>query len=162
MKTRILLAALAALAAATTVSAQGTAATRELLQTAGNVACEFVLMTSADWARDGAPSAAVKPATLKLGYTNVNTDDGSADVVGTTTASSATAELPIITRYHNGYLHFMQVTSPGALYTTTIFDQPSRPGKLKAVHTRHEWQAFALPGYSSRPEQYYGECEVTA
>jgi len=161
MKTRFLLAALTALATATTVSAQGAAAIRETLETAVNVACEFVLMTSADWARDGAPSAAVKPATLKLGYTNVNTDDGSADVVGTTTASSDTAELPIITRYHMGYLHFMQVTSPGALYTTTVFDQVSRPGKLKAVHTRHEWQAFALPGYSSRPEQYYGECEVT-
>jgi hypothetical protein len=107
-----------ALAAAVSLSAQGTATQRQLQQ-ATNVACEFVLMTSADWARDGAPTAAVK-------------------------------------------LHFMQVTSPGALYTTTVFDQVSRPGKLKAVHTRHEWQAFALPGYSSRPEQYYGECEVTA
>lgn len=133
---------------------------RTTLQNAKDVSCEFALMSGADWGRDGAPTAAVKPATLKLGYTNVNTDDGSADVVGTTSASSATAELPIITRYHNGYLHFMQVGSAGFLFTTTIFDQPARPGKLKAVHSRHEWQAFALPGYTSRPEQYYGECEV--
>jgi hypothetical protein len=158
----LILTALMACAAAVTLTAQ--TANQQRLQKATNVACEFVLMTSADWARDGAPNAAVKPATLKLGYTNVNTDDGSADVVGTTSASSATAELPIITRYHNGFLHFMQVTSPGELYTTTIYDQPARtatPTRMKAVHSRHSWQAFALPGYPSRPEQYYGECEVS-
>lgn len=162
MKHRILAAATVAcaLAAPATLAAQGTALQRQLQQ-ATNVSCEFVLMAAVDWGRDGAPNAEIKPATLKLGYTNVNTDDGSADVVGTTTASSDTAELPIIARYHNGYLHFMQVTSPGALYTTTIFDQTSTGGKLKAVHTRHEWQAFALPGYTSRPEQYYGDCEVS-
>jgi hypothetical protein len=160
MKSTLFLAAVLASSTAATLAAQGSAAQQQL-QKATNVACEFVLMTAADWARDGAPAAAVKPTSLKLGYTNVNTDDGSADVVGTTRASSDTAELPIITRYHNGYLHFMQVTSPGALYTTTIFDQVSRPGKMKAVHTRHEWQLVALPGYSSRPEQYYGECEVS-
>ncbi len=33
-------------------------------------------------------------------------------------------------------------------------------GKLKAVHTRHEYTEVSLPGYTSRPEQYYGECDA--
>ena len=153
---RVATAVLIAAAAGATAYAQA----RQPLQEAKDVICEFVLMSASDWGRDGTATAVVKPATLKLGYTNVNTDDGSADVVGTTSASSATAELPIITRFHNGYLHFMQVGIAGFLFTTTVFDQVGRPGKLKAVHSRHEWQAFALPGYTARPEQYYGECEV--
>jgi len=29
------------------------------------------------------------------------------------------------------------------------------------VHTRHEYTEVRLPGFTSRPEQYYGECEIT-
>jgi len=28
------------------------------------------------------------------------------------------------------------------------------------VHARHEYTEVSLPGYTSRPEQYYGECEA--
>jgi len=31
-------------------------------------------------------------------------------------------------------------------------------GKLRAVHTRHEYTEVSLPGFTSRPEQYYGDC----
>ncbi len=46
------------------------------------------------------------------------------------------------------------------MYTTTIFPSEARAGKLKAVHTRHEYTQVSLPGYTSRPERYYGECEI--
>jgi hypothetical protein len=28
------------------------------------------------------------------------------------------------------------------------------------VHSRHEYYPTALPGFTSSPEQYYGECEI--
>ena len=54
----------------------------------------------------------------------------------------------------------MQSFRDGPLYITTVFNKESRAGKLKAVHTRHEYADVALPGFTSSPEQYYGECEV--
>ena len=34
-------------------------------------------------------------------------------------------------------------------------------GKLRAVHTRHEYTEVSLPGFTSRPEQYYGDCTAS-
>ena len=48
----------------------------------------------------------------------------------------------------------------GPVYTTTVFQKETTGGKLKAVHSRHELFDFALPGFTSSPEQYYGECEI--
>jgi hypothetical protein len=28
------------------------------------------------------------------------------------------------------------------------------------MHSRHEYTDVSLPGYTSSPEQYYGECEI--
>lgn len=156
-QSRLFSTAVLVVAAAAVSEAQGA---RTALQDAKNVACEFRFMSTGNWGRDNAPIGEAKAATLTLGFTNVNTDDGSAEVAGTTAASGNTAELPIITRWAGGYLHFMQVGSSGFLYTTTVFDQPGRTGRLKAVHSRHEWNLVALPGYTSRPEQYWGDCEV--
>jgi hypothetical protein len=58
-------------------------------------------------------------------------------------------------------LHFVQIFVDGPLYTTTIFPNETRAGKLQAVHTRHEFTpGMSLPGFTWQPEQYYGECEV--
>jgi hypothetical protein len=58
----------------------------------------------------------------------------------------------------------MQMDNSGPLYLTTVFSAGGRdqlPGaRLRAVHTRHEFTSVSLPGFTSRPEQYYGECEV--
>jgi hypothetical protein len=48
----------------------------------------------------------------------------------------------------------------GPLYTTTFIDRETQDGKLMAVHTRHEYTDVRLAGFTSRPEQYYGECAV--
>ncbi len=66
----------------------------------------------------------------------------------------------IVTRYAGGYLHFIQSFLNGPLYITTVFDKKTITGKLKAVHSRHEHTDVAVPGYTSTPEQYYGECEI--
>ena len=143
-------AAIAAAALSGTVHAQA----RTPLQDAKSVTCEFALMAAGNWGRDGAPTGGVKPATLKVAFSNIDTDVGDAETAG------LTGSVPIITRFAGGYLHFMRVDSSGFLHATTVFDKVSRPGKLKAVHTRHEYTDIALPGFTSRPEQYYGECEV--
>jgi hypothetical protein len=65
----------------------------------------------------------------------------------------------IIAQLSGGSLHLMQTSRSGAVYITTVYPSESRGGKLKAVHARHEYTEVSLPGYTSRPEQYYGECD---
>jgi hypothetical protein len=54
----------------------------------------------------------------------------------------------------------MQAFRTGPLYTTTVFEAGAAGGRFKAVHSRHEYFAVPLPGATSSPEQYYGECEI--
>ena len=124
----------------------------ERLAKASYLTCEFTTMAVGNW---GAAGAAVetKPAKLSLGFRDVNADEGSARVIG------PFGPADIIVRLTSGALHFVQSFSDGPMYATTIFPSESR-GKLKAVHTRHEYTQVSLPGYTSRPEQYYGECAI--
>jgi hypothetical protein len=96
----------------------------------------------------------LKPSKLVLQFESVNADEGSAQL------KSGVGVYDIIVRYANGYLHFIQSFRDGPLHTTTILERESSPGKLRAMHSRHEYTSFALPGFTSSPEQYYGECEV--
>ena len=54
----------------------------------------------------------------------------------------------------------MQSFRDGPLYVTTVIARPAGGGKWLAVHTRHEYTDVSLPGYTSRPEQYYGSCTL--
>ncbi len=54
----------------------------------------------------------------------------------------------------------MQLMNAGPLYLTTILAQPTEDGRLKAVHARHEYTQVRLPGFTSRPEMYLGDCAV--
>ena len=100
------------------------------------------------------PDAKVKPATLVLEFVAVNADEGSAEL------KSGVGVYDIIVRYAQGYLNFIQSFRDGPLHTTTILDKKTAGGKFKAMHSRHEYTDFALPSFTSSPEQYYGECEV--
>jgi hypothetical protein len=127
---------------------------RTPLQAASTVSCEFTLMAAGNWDRAGAPTAGTKPAMLKVSFANIDTEVGDAETAG------LTGTVHIVARFAGGYLHLFRVDSSGFLHATTVFDKVSRPGKLKAVHTRHEYTDIALPGFTSKPEQYYGECEI--
>jgi hypothetical protein len=118
-----------------------------------NVKCTFPLLATSIW-KDGQPAAEVKPASLVVEFEEVNTDEGSARLKG------GFGTYDIVVRLGIGYLHFLQAFRDGPLYSTTIFEKVSTGEKLKAVHSRHEIADFALPGYTSSPEQYYGECEI--
>jgi len=115
--------------------------------------CTFPLIANGTW-KNGKAEAIVKPATLTMKFVSINTDEGSAQLDG----GSGTYD--IIVRYASGYLNFIQSFRDGPMYTTTVFQKETTGGKLKAVHSRHELFDFPLPGFTSSPEQYYGECEI--
>ena len=119
--------------------------------------CTFPVQATGTWV-DGAPKAEIKPAKLTVGFDAIDVGDGTADTVG------QFGPLHITVRLTGSTLHFLHMDSGGALYLTTVF-APAKgqlaSGKLRAVHTRHEYTEVSLPGFTSRPEQYYGECAAS-
>jgi hypothetical protein len=124
------------------------------LGAAQTIRCSFPINASGTWKGDGVPQGAMKPAKLVLIFDSINADEGTARL----RSGSTGAEL--VVRSAGGYLHFMQSFRTGPLYTTTIFDKETTAGRFKAVHSRHEYFSTPLPGSTSNPEQYYGECEI--
>jgi len=121
--------------------------------------CAFTLMAVGTWDKN-VPSAEVTKATLSMQFESIDTQDGTANVVE---VSSASAGAPHITvRLLGDNLHFLAMNVSGSVYLTTVFaDKESRTtGTFKAVHTRHEFTPVRLTGWTSRPEQYYGYCDV--
>jgi hypothetical protein len=121
---------------------------------AKSLRCTFPIHATGTWGKDGPAQAGVTPASLVLLFDSINTDEGTARLRNGSVGSD------LVARLSGGYLHFIQSFRSGPLYTTTVFDQETSGGKLRAVHSRHENFAVPLPGSTSSPEQYYGECEV--
>jgi hypothetical protein len=131
---------------------------RPALATVKSVTCTFPILATGTW-KNGKPEAAVKPAGLSLKFDSVDVDEGTALLLAN--AGGTASKSDILVRLSKGTLHFVQMFTDGPLYTTTIFPNETRAGKLQAVHTRHEFTAgMSLPGFTWQPEQYYGECEV--
>jgi hypothetical protein len=116
--------------------------------------CTFAVQATGTWVA-GAPKADVKPAKLSVAFDEIDVGGGTADTIG------QFGPLHITVRLTGTTIHFMHMDTGGALYLTTVFapgKDPLPEGKLRAVHTRHEYTEVSLPGFTSRPEQYYGEC----
>ena len=141
------------IAVAMTLAPAPPAAAQERLASVKALRCTFSRNATGSWAKDGTADAALKPSTLVLRFDTINFDDGTAQLRTGSVGSEVTA------RTAEGYAHFMQVFRTGPLYTTTVFDKDT-DGRLKAVHSRHEYFAVPLAGATSSPEQYYGECEI--
>ena len=120
------------------------------LATTTKLRCTFKQGAVGTWAKDGASKASVRPTTLMLRLEAIDVDSGSAQV----RTGSMTSEITV--KQTGGYLHFMQTFRGGALYTTTVFDTGG--ATFKAVHSRHEYFTVPVPGATSSPEQYYGDC----
>ena len=129
-------------------------AARDRLAKVNALDCTFTLKVVATW-KNGSPQAELATAQLAIKFESVNPDDGTARVVGMFGPSD------IIVRLSEGTLHLVQSFREGPLYSTTVFPKETRAGRLQAVHTRHEWTDVSLPGYTSSPEQYYGDCQVS-
>jgi hypothetical protein len=147
----------AVLAIAGLVATRGLGAQKfeERMEKATAVTCLFTAQAVGNWT-GGSAKADTRSPKLTVQFTDVSTDEGSAKAVGEFGSSD------ILVRYSSGTLHFLQSFRTGPLYVTSIFNREVTPGggRLLAVHTRHEYTVVALPGFTSRPEQYYGECEV--
>ncbi|MBM3772941.1 MAG: hypothetical protein FJW27_16955 [Acidimicrobiia bacterium] len=133
--------------------AQSRADAAAALAEAKTVRCEFPLISASDW-KDGVPQAVVKPAKLSFRFEEVDADGGTAKAVGPFGASDINVRLTASS------LHLMQSFREGPLYVTTVIAKPASAGRWMAVHTRHEYTDVSLPGYTSRPEQYYGSCTL--
>jgi hypothetical protein len=124
------------------------------LAEAKRIRCTFPVMAVGKWGTDK-PEAQTKASTVNLEFESVNADEGTAEL-----KSPYGGKYDIIVRYSKGYLHFVQMFLDGPLYSTTVLEKKTASGKLKAMHSRHEHTDVAMPGWTSSPEQYYGECEV--
>jgi len=124
------------------------------LATVKKIKCSFPVIASAQWV-SGEPEASIARSTLLVEFEEINTDEATAEIVGRFGPSHIITQLS----ESEDYLHFIQMFR-GPLYTTTVINRETRDGKLMAVHTRHEHTDVALAGFTSSPEQYYGECEV--
>ena len=148
-------AAVVILLSAATSLAQAPNAPSPRLANVSGLKCVFAVQATGTW-KGGEPDASVKPAKLSVAFNAVDTQEGTAEAVGDAGKSHITVRLL------GSYLHLMQLDPYGALYVTTVMDTETRGGKLQAVHTRHEYTPVSLPGLTSRPEQYYGECQIVA
>ena len=129
------------------------AALRDRLVKTKSLTCTFPVVATGTW-KGGVPSGEVAQASLKVSFSNVNVEEGTAD------AESAFGGGFIVVRQSNDYLHLMQMHGSGPLYTTTVLARETKEGRLMAIHTRHEYTDVRLPGFTSRPEMYLGECTV--
>lgn len=133
------------------VSAQ--AALQRNLEGATRLECAFPTLVTSDWV-DGAGKAEVTESGFEAVFFDINVDEGTAEAEG------RFGESYIVVRYSNGYLHLMQSLFSGPLYVTTVIARESKDGRLLAVHTRHEYTPTRLPGFTSRPEMYVGDCAI--
>ena len=127
-------------------------AQEDRLRTVRTLACTFTVMANGTWTNDR-PEAALDSSTLAFRFESINTDEASADVLG------RFGSVPVVAQATADYLHFIQVLAEGPLYSTTVFNRETTGGRLLAVHSRHEYQNVQRRGFTSRPEQYYGDCE---
>ena len=116
--------------------------------------CTFPRFVATTWPKDGLPETSVRASTLVLRFEAIDPESGTAQLRNGSMLTEVTARLA------EGYLHLMQSFRTGPLYTTTVFNAGASSGKLKAVHSRHEYFSVPVPGATSSPEQYYGECEA--
>jgi hypothetical protein len=124
------------------------------LASARALRCTFHVSAVGGWKSDGSAGAALRTPTLILIFESIDADEGTAKM------RSGAMLSDIALKVSGGYMHFMQSFRTGPLYTTTVFDKETSGGKFKAVHSRHEYFTIPVPGATSSPEQYYGECEI--
>lgn len=136
------------------VSAAQSLNLQERLQNATRIECTFETIATGTWEDDG-PAVTVDAADIEAAFFDIDVGGGTAEAEG------PFGNTFIVVRYAEGYLHFLQMAHAGPLHVTTVLAQESTDGRMKAVHTRHEYSRTVLPGFTSRPEMYIGDCAVS-
>ncbi len=129
---------------------------RGILMNATSIDCTFSVMSLARWNDEGQPEAEITEVDSELRFDAVNADEGTAELA----VGLSAGVYDIIVRYAEGYLSFIQSFRDGRLYSTTVMEAETIPGRLRAMHSRHEYSEYALIGFTNSPEQYYGDCEI--
>ena len=129
-----------------------------------SLTCTFTMISTGTWT-NGEAEARVGASVLTVRWVDIDTVAAAAVIDAGIPITEVEAIGPygpshLIMRLTGDYLHFIQMFTGGPLYTTTVINRETRDGKLMAVHTRHEYTDVPDPAVTSRPEQYYGECEV--
>lgn len=129
---------------------------QDTLAAARSMTCEFGLVAASRLA-NGDPKAELREVTppFRLRFEEISATEGSARI------NEPLGVFPVVVHLSSATLHLIQMSQEGSLYTTTVFDMKNRAGKLAAAHSRHEYLASTLPMFALRPQQYYGECEIT-
>lgn len=122
--------------------------------------CTFTQRALGTWDKDAVPSVELTPAKLSMVFDAIDTQDGTANVIDVTAPDAGAPHITVRLLANN--LHLMAMNISGSVYLTSVFaDRDSSVGgTFKAVHTRHEFTPTRLTGWTSRPEQYYGQCQV--
>jgi hypothetical protein len=131
--------------------AQSLALEKKLLA-AKTLKCKFSTMATGDWVEGGKTKLTVAAAKIDVAFSSIDIDEGTAE------ADGGYGNAFISVKYAHGYLHFMQISDAGPLYLTTVLATETVPGRFKAIHSRHEWSPASIPGFTSRPEMYVGDC----
>lgn len=124
------------------------------LAAATRIECRFTALATGTWEGDTA-AAEVTAVDHEAAFFDIDVEGGTAEAEGRFGATF------IVVRHAHGYLHFMQMSDGGPLHLTTVLAQETSGGRLKAVHTRHEYSQIDLPGFTSRPEMYIGDCQIS-
>lgn len=134
-------------------TAAQSAALEKRLLAAKKLSCTFSTLTTGNW--EGAKATATVTASkLEVKFSDIDVDEGTAE------ADGGFGNSFISVRYSHGYLHLMQMSDAGPLYITTVLATQTANGRFKAMHTRHEWSPAIVPGFTSRPEMYVGDCAL--
>ena len=130
------------------------------LSTVQRFTCAFTHKVVGTWEKDMTPAAELSPAKLSMVFDAIDTQDGTANVLDVTAPDAGAPHITV--RLLASNLHLMAMNISGSVYLTTVFADrdSSASGAFKAVHTRHEFTPTRLTGWTSRPEQYYGQCQA--
>lgn len=125
------------------------------LNTITALRCRFEVATSVLW-KEGKPDVRIQAAESRVTISDVDLQDGTAEVSGPRGRRFASTILS------DGSLFFIE-TTPGALDVTTVFATESSPGKLKAARAEYSYVFLTVPPFVEHPtvSQTYGECEPT-
>ena len=118
--------------------------------------CRFSVTTSVLW-KDGKPDVRTEARESRVTITNIDIQDGTAEVPGPRGRRFATTTLS------DGSLFVMESTE-GGLHVTTVFAVESSRGKLKAARAEYSYVYLTVPPLVPDPtvSQSYGECEPAA
>ena len=115
--------------------------------------CRFPAATSASWDDTGTPAGRTREQNMRLEVFDIDLEDGTAEVRGTTGTVFVSAVL-------SGWSLYFVENAVGLLNVTTVFAQEASPGHLKAVHSRHGYLQMQVGNFISEPSvsQNYGDC----